>query len=141
MGVFMRRSAYFTAGAFLAGVALAAPVAMAQWAAYPLGSQGSYSSEIWALVPGQAGGFVEPTSTTLRGAVWSGSGGAWTDMGPFAAIYGMTATHQVGDVGGTAALWSGTPESRVILHPAGAIGSAAQSLAGGQQSGHAVIGG
>jgi len=121
----------------------AAPAA-AQWSATILHPPGAYSSSVQALAPGQQAGTVQLSSLASTGnaALWNGTAGSWSSLGQgFAAIYGTTGAQQVGQFNGHASLWSGTPASRVDLHPSVAAGSVAYSVDATRQVGYAFVGG
>jgi hypothetical protein len=127
----------------IAGVGSTPIPAQAQWSATVLHPTGALRSEIWALAPGQQGGFVQLNSQEIyRGAIW-GSGGSWIDLGFTGKVRAMTLSKQGGSFGPGACTWSGTPESRVSLHPAGSgvTGSLVLSLSSAQQSGYVLVNG
>ncbi|MFL6286490.1 MAG: hypothetical protein ACJ74Q_25405 [Pyrinomonadaceae bacterium] len=76
-----------------------------------------------------------PGTTENHVVLWSGAADAFTDLGVGTAT-AVGDGQQVGfDAFGQAALWTGTPESRVFLTPAGWNTSAASGVGGGQQVG------
>jgi hypothetical protein len=76
-----------------------------------------------------------PGTTESHVVLWSGGADGFTDLGVGTAT-AVDDGQQVGfDAFGQAALWTGTPESRVFLTPAGWNTSAASGVGGGQQVG------
>ncbi|MBL9030704.1 MAG: hypothetical protein JNM80_03235 [Phycisphaerae bacterium] len=88
-----------------------------------------------AIHADQAGGQVRYPGFGRTPVLWDVPSQTLTDFGVGGAlgtIFGMTATHQAGELGGRASLWSGTPESRVQLW---STPSSALAIAGDQQVG------
>lgn len=78
-----------------------------------------------------------PGTTENHVVLWSGGANGFTDLGVGTAT-AVGDGQQVGfDAFGQAALWTGTPESRVFLTPVGWNTSAASGVGGGQQVGTA----
>ncbi len=138
--------------AILAGFACA-PVAHAQyqWTAIPLHPDGAYSSEAnGADGRLQIGGIAFPGQIG-RAALWDRSADSWTDMTPDWAVGGVLRAAEGGVQAGQmtlrranhyfyyAAVFGGTPESAVNLHPAeGYTASDVKAVAGGMQVGTAA---
>src|SRR5687767_13163114 len=98
---------------------LAACSASAQdWTAVRLHPAGAVFSHVYAVTATQQGGMYRPQIGDDQGGFWRGSAESWTLLTPpqaYGVVAGMDGTRQVGGVGGQAALWYGTPESRVNL--------------------------
>jgi hypothetical protein len=109
----------------------------------------NFGSAISAVTDTQQGGqfsLVVNGTVSVRPVLWSSSAGIYVDLTPTGIggggiVYGIDATQQVGNMGGHAALWSGTPDSFVDLHPAVATYSAAYGVSGSLQVGTAHIAG
>ncbi|MCA9279955.1 MAG: hypothetical protein H6815_12700 [Phycisphaeraceae bacterium] len=125
-----------------------------------LSPPGSSWSRAVAVSGGQQVGSA--TIGNTRAGLWNGTAASWVDLHPTAttgtinAYSGAIATsggQQVGfvairkagapGISGVphASLWSGSAESWVDLHPAGADASAAYGISGGQQAGLVALGG
>jgi hypothetical protein len=93
----------------------------AQFTAMRLSENTSYAM---AIRNGVVGGYS--IQSVVDPVLWNTPGLPPTSLGSAAggggAVYAMTATQQFGAGGAGAAMWSGTPESFVSLHPAGAAG-------------------
>jgi hypothetical protein len=113
---------------------------LGQWTAIRLHPLGSVSSIVNALTPELQGGRTD-TGTSTAPSLWAGSSQTWMSLAPNGngIVFGMSGDQQVGVqylAGvGHASLWSGTPSSRVDLHPTGAAASTAYAIADGQQVG------
>lgn len=113
------------------------PPIRADWTIVNLHPGGQLSSWIHAVDGGRQGG-----ESLGNPGFWSGSGSSWTALAPshFGAVHGMSGGVQVGVIGvglaSHAALWRGTPESLVDLHPAGVPSSQALAVYGDQQVGY-----
>jgi hypothetical protein len=105
----------------LAAGAVWPAAATAQFTAVRLSEGTSY---VWAVRDGVVGGHV--IHSVVDPVLWLTPGLPPTSLGSAAggggAVYAMTATQQFGAGGAGAAMWSGTPESFVSLHPPGAAG-------------------
>ncbi|MCL4741727.1 MAG: hypothetical protein KJZ54_05925 [Phycisphaerales bacterium] len=118
------------------------------WKAVRLPSDGAYTSGAFAVFGRQPGGYVIYSSTPSRAALWKSGSEEWTDLTPewsgLGIIYGMGDSGQAGQVGPAdytyhAALWRGTPESAVDLHPAvGYHASTGYGICGEEQVGDAT---
>ncbi|HRQ73693.1 MAG TPA: PEP-CTERM sorting domain-containing protein [Phycisphaerales bacterium] len=134
-------------GTGLALVVGSAAAAQYQWQAVPLHPPGAYQSEARAASGARQGGVVTLPGLGERAVIWEGSADNWTDLTPTRAVLGlingMDASSQVGQVSPTygtfhAALWRGTAESAVNLHPGvGYHGSDALAVVGDMQVGRA----
>ncbi|MCL4741726.1 MAG: hypothetical protein KJZ54_05920 [Phycisphaerales bacterium] len=117
------------------------------WKAVPLHVEGATHSECYAGFGPYQGGYVKYSGQPGRAAVWKHAAGTWLDLTPpwagLGIIHGMDAKGQVGQVTPQpntyhAALWRGTPESAVDLHPAGPYySSIAYAIRADQQVGYA----
>jgi hypothetical protein len=141
-------------GPFGSLIGLCAGSACAQWSAVRLHPLGAYSSSATGVNATQQAGFWQPTSSALEDPViWFGTS-SFLNLAPAATdwgeLYGMEGDTQYGifgggGVGARAAIWHGTPESRVVLDPTGAFFSAALGAHGSEQVGvrgspaHAVL--
>ena len=139
--------------ALLVGVALiaaAGSVFAGTWTVTNLGPSGSSSSTASCAWGTQQAGTAHIGDSTHAG-IWSGTAGSWVDLNPSGAA-GSSAgaicgTQQAGYCiigyisGGMlcgylhAAMWSGTADSWVDLHPSCAVGSFAYGTSGTQQAG------
>lgn len=132
------------------GLVLAAGCAASgqyQWTAVPLHPPGMSQSKALAAYGSRQGGLVTTSDPggPGRAAVWEGSAEGWLDLTPSWAVVGlingMDASSQVGQVSPTsgtfhAAIWHGTPESAVNLHPGGGYwASEAKAVSGSMQVG------
>ncbi|MFN0132213.1 MAG: hypothetical protein ACKVW3_06735 [Phycisphaerales bacterium] len=81
--------------------------------------------------------------TSLFPSLWQGSAASWSTLtsgSPLnGSVYGMDEGVQVGDAGGRAALWRGTPGSRVNLGPFNAQASIAYAVRGEMQVGVSIL--
>jgi hypothetical protein len=115
-----------------------------QWVAVGLHPGSGPYSEVLAISAHRQGGYYDPPPPALgQAGIWSGSAGSWLPLSPLSQsgeIRGMDDTTQVGYACG-AALWHGTPESRVDLTPPSAWPSAADAVRGNMQVGVVTIGG
>ena len=111
---------------------------------------GATNSTAYAVHAGQQGGTAVIGGAT-RAGVWHSTAASWVLLhpttGPFneSAVHGIWNGQQVGHVrvqlqGNQATLWSGTSDSRVSLHPAGATASYAKGICEGYQVGYRVVG-
>jgi hypothetical protein len=97
------------------------PAVAQQWTAVHLHPEGALFSNVYAVSASAQGGSARLSSFTHLPIVWRGSNANWTALTTGTAeIYGMDASQQVGRAFG-AALWRGTPESRVDLGPGVAL--------------------
>lgn len=138
----------------LAGLALAASPANAQWNVTYLHPSTPGDSYSFAVSGNQQGGQISPGGFFPRASIWNGSAASYVDLHPTRAgeeardslIACTSGSHQVGfaffnsDMISHASLWSGTAASWTSLHPAGAVESYARSVAGSQQAGYADFG-
>lgn len=104
----------------------------------------SIARESWIVAAGdgQQVGYAD-TGVSRSAYVWSGTAESATAL-PGATLQGVGGGAQVGydfsdDGWFRAALWRGTPESKVVLHPAGATYSQAFGTDGASQVGYTVI--
>src|SRR5215468_2543237 len=113
-----------------------------QWTAIRLQPPGAESSDVYAVTATQQGGtYTPPPFAQAQAGIWSGSATSWTLLSPpqySCDVRGMDGSSQVGTVFG-AALWHGTPESRVDLAPVGSVGSTALAVRGSMQAGAAFF--
>jgi hypothetical protein len=124
---------------------LAVSPARADWTAILLGQPGEFLSQVNAVTATMQGGEYAsaPPSVIDAAGFWTGSGASWTPL--FAsptttgAVYGMDGDTQVGYAGARAALWHGTPESRVDLGPPGGITTTAFAVRGNMQVGQMIV--
>lgn len=115
--------------------------ASAQWTAVRLQPQGSIGSVANAIWQGQEGGGAASSVNGFEPGLWEGTAASWNRLsapGGLGIINGMDASEQVG-VFGQAALWRGTPQSMISLHPEGVAFSEAYATRGGQQVGYVKI--
>ena len=148
--------------AVLALLCLGGSPAFAEWTVVNLNPAGAFSYA-WGVSGGKQVGevFVSVREYSVaHAALWSGTAASWVDLNPAGAgaqgsiAWGVSGGQQVGDAvfgdiwtcSGNytwhASLWSGTAESWVDLHPAGAGaqgGSSARGVSGGKQVGWASI--
>ncbi len=111
--------------------------AHAQWTATRLhNSAFNGSGALAAAGDWQGGAFVAGQSKPI---LWHSSSNQWINLAPgigdHGVVFGMHVQYQTGQFNGHAALWSGTPESRVDLNPAWAELSEARAVWGHEQVG------
>src|SRR5690606_34917887 len=120
---------------------LAAPAA-AQWRAVRLHNPAAFSSSLAHAGAGSVQGGRAAINGRDWPVLWHASANQWVNLGSGpndgGAVLAMDGQHQVGFSyrAGGAAMWSGTPESRVDLHPAGYEGSYAHGVGDGEQVGY-----
>ena len=135
------------------------PQPPAGWAVIMLEPSGWYDWA-WSIGCGvsggqQAGAAAFAPGMRLHASLWSGSRDSWVDLHPSGSeyesseAYGVAAGRQVGYVkfapdspypySEHAALWAGSPEIWVDLHPAWARGSRAYRVSGDQQVGFGTV--
>jgi hypothetical protein len=115
----------------------------AQWTAIKLHPDGWRSSEGFASGPGIQGGYLDNPNTRIP-VIWSGSAGSSFNLAPIAGppgqvnvIYG---NQQGGEFALHAAIWAGTAESMVGLHPGKAYRKSwVTGMADGEQVGIAEL--
>jgi hypothetical protein len=125
-------------------IALASASVFAQpqtWQVVVLHPPGAYRSWVNAIEGGIQYGTADfPSPGTSEAGYWRRSPGSWTplsDPSLQSVLYGADPQQQVGQVHAHAALWRGTPESLVDLHPltgvsvSGASAVAATTQVGG----------
>lgn len=93
---------------------------------------------------GLQGGGVNIAGVSVP-AIWTGTSGSWLNLAGgtssgVGGVFGVWGTAAVGDLAVHASLWHGTPESRIDLNPAGALGSRANSVFGDEQVGYSRFG-
>ncbi|MFO0856087.1 MAG: hypothetical protein U0640_01875 [Phycisphaerales bacterium] len=136
----------------LGGVFALSSCAFGQWSAVSLAPppSGSPDFQNLAWVYGAGGsrqvGYQSVNGAGEQAVMWSGTAGSRTVLSPVQSqAYGAGGNQQVGIVysfgNPQAALWTGSSQSQVILHPAGATQSSAVATTGSRQVGHARIGG
>ena len=105
------------------------PAVAQQWTVVNLHPAGAAASQANGVADGQQGGL---------GGYWTGTAESFVSLGPGALVYGVGSGQQAGrfvDGNLRACVWSGAPESRVVLHPAGAFISEATGTHDGTQVG------
>jgi hypothetical protein len=124
------------ATAFAVWVLIAAS-AHGQWTVVSLHSSG-FDDSAGLAGHGQYQGGTASLSGLPQAVLWNGSSQSWQSLSPGISgmVLGMDGATQVGQVASWACMWSGTAQSRVILHPSGADGSAALGTWGDQQAGY-----
>lgn len=119
----------------------AAPMAHADWTAIPLGQSGESRSEVYAVSAGMQGGAYTPHLGQAQAGFWTGSADSWTPLfvsqTTIGEVYAIDGQAQAGEAAGRAAVWQGTPDSRVDLGPAGII-SYAYAMRGNIQAGEII---
>lgn len=105
----------------------------------PPGAQESAALGIdWGIQAGYA-----MFSGNSHAGTWAGSSDTWLDLNPSPSSVSIAcatrAGMQVGAVDGFASLWTGTPQSVVLLHPTGAVASCAANTDGNYQVGRAYF--
>lgn len=144
----MRTSSVCTLG----GVFALSSCAFGQWSAVSLAPppSGSPDFQNLAWVYGAGGstqvGYQSVNQSGEQAVMWNGSAGTRTVLAPVQSqAYGAGGNQQVGIVynfgNPQASLWTGSSQSRVNLHPAGASQSSAVATTGSQQVGAARING
>lgn len=119
--------------------ALTGSGAFGQWTAIDLNPPGATNSYITASADGRFGGAVQPAGTNHDyPALWDGLGTGWTNLlgvaAPYTAILSAMSGNQQGGLYNGAALWTGTPESRVDMGGLQILG-----MAPGQQAGTTLV--
>jgi hypothetical protein len=117
--------------------------ALADWTVIPLHPAGAYATAVGGVTATQQVGFWQATSfSNSKPVIWSGTSGSMINLAPnpsdYGLLYGLSGSTQFGMFRGQAALWHGTPESRVSLHPSGApsdSGSDVFGMSGSEQVG------
>lgn len=102
-----------------------------QWTVVNLHPASLFSSQGVGVDGEQQGG---------TGGIWMGSAESYVSLGPTALVNGVGSGQQAGrfvsGVAEHACVWSGTAESRIDLHPAGALFSTAYGTHGELQAGY-----
>jgi hypothetical protein len=105
------------------------PASAQEWTVVNLHPAGAAASTGNDVADGQQGGL---------GGYWTGTAESFVSLGPLALVYGVGSGQQAGrfvDGNLRACVWSGSAESRVVLHPAGAFISEATDTHNGMQVG------
>ena len=99
--------------------------------------EGAQFSEVFAVGAGHQGGYLRNAgSAATPPVIWTGTNTSWTALASSSGdVFGIWGGIQVGDLGGQAALWLGTPQSRVDLEPPGGLFSQALAVRGTMQVG------
>lgn len=122
----------------------AAPLATAQWAAYPLDPGLQWSDALGGDALGQAG--AVGVSDQPHAALWNGTAGSFVDLHPAGHVYSRCAAARGGVQGGWAnagnaehaGRWAGSAGSWTDLHPAGYHGSRISGVDGSTSVGMAL---
>jgi hypothetical protein len=129
------------AACFVAGVWTLVSVhpVSGQWFATRLHPLGAYDTSLGGLSATRQFGLWQETAFSVqKPVIWSGAA-SFIDLAPgptdWGALTGGSDALQFGDFRGRAAIWHGTPSSRVDLDPAGQFGSFVLGAAGSEQVG------
>jgi hypothetical protein len=117
-----------TAPAIAAVSVLICNSARGQWVATDLHPAGAYLTVAGgANATTQAGRWQATPFSSTKPVIWHGTAASMVNLAPgatdFGRLYGLHGDTQFGTFNGRAAIWSGTPQSRVDLQPASLPGA------------------